>query len=701
MIRLDGVSVPTVDRNFLTFDAYDHQAAAEDLITGEGSFFAVNESPTGSGKTYSWLKPALDGNVDTIAVFPTNALIADQVETARTLVREQYTGDRIGIVQATGDTISQWRSEYNVRSKGEALARRVEESTVRNDTTILFTNPDTLVIVRKGMYHHQFVSNKFNKFQMVVLDEFHLADVKQRDSLLFLIDEMYELPDNQSRTDRFYFLSATPESDDGTSRSLLTQIREDIGVEPERISARRRSVGDVNDADEWIPVMPEVNLTLRESQTFNTADKLLSEERFDEFLRFCRNAQTVVMLDGVHEVDRVYEALDETLDVEVRRITGFHKGDVSSKIGDFDVLVSNSAVEVGLDFQPDRLVFSAHNGATLIQRLGRLRDKACVDDFKAWCYVPGPVRAKLDANLPEGDEEKRISRSDFEQQVHRAFGEECDLSSFSKRWGELEAFQHVMERKENVPSDTAREAVMDRGLDRIERHYYRPYGREFDRKDLKRLYDWTDYDVIDELKTYRGSGLQVMVRDQEDEINPIKLYDMFYLLRWGKVEFMSANRFRSGLSDTEKQYFDAYSDYAVGFCEYYGKIPTDTDDDDVYPGRSVALHAEGSALHRMKNASDAQRKPEMVDGIGVHVEQGVAPQAEGLDYLREEMTSAYRLCYVVPGNNSSVEATYGLGEFFFLYQLGDDSVAIGLNALYLHCLVQDRIESEERDWGWG
>lgn len=64
------------------------------------------------------------------------------------------------------------------------------------------------------------------------------------------------------------------------------------------------------------------------------------------------------------------------------------------------------------------------------------------------------------------------------------------------------------------------------------------------------------------------------------------------------------------------------------------------------------------------------------------------------------MAEAKRLCYVVPGHSSTVKATYGLDEFFFLYPLGEDSVALGLDALYLHCLIRDRVESGNRDWGW-
>lgn len=696
MIQLDGVAVSQIDREYLDVRPYDHQADAEELIASCEPFFAVNASPTGSGKTYSWLKPAVDERLDTIAVFPTNALIADQVATATEFLEEYYPDSNVNIVEATGESIAGWRDEYEV-SKGEALKRHVDESLSRYETTLLFTNPDVLTIVRKHMYRHRFVVNQFDRFQMVVLDEFHLADIKQRDSLLFLIDEMYELSEQSSNTKRFYFLSATP-GNDTKQRTLLTRLREDVRADVTSLSAATRPSSDTSEDEKWTDVMPPVNLDLRESRTFQTAETLLSNDVIEEFVSFCESGKTVVMLDGVHEVDQAYEMLSERLDRTVHRITGFDKGDVGGKIESFDVLVSNAAVEVGLDFEPERIVFSAHDAPTLIQRLGRLRDIDRAEPLEAWCYVPGPVCASLRAELSDDGNEKRVPRTTFEQAVHRSFSEECDLSSFSRRWGELEAYQHVLERANDVPSAEAREEALDEGMNRIMRHYYEPYGQTFEQDDLKRLHKWSDYDLIEELKTYRGNGLQVMVRDHL--AGEMKLYDLFYLLRWGQVEFKPPERFRDGLTEQERRYYDANARYAVGFCEYRGKIPTETDEESEHAGRGVFLHAEGRALHKMRNTPDRQRQPRVVDGLTVQVEENGAPPIKGLDYLRDQMTEAERLCYVVPGNPSTNEAVYGLDEFFFLYTLGDDSIALGTTALYMHCLVQDRLESEEREWSW-
>lgn len=693
MIELDGVSVPKEDREYLNFRPYDHQAAMEDLFRSEDSFFAINASPTGSGKTYSWLKPALDQGIDTIAVYPTNALIADQVRTAEELIEEHYDSNRVSTIKVTGSTIAQWQSEANTRiDKGEALRRSVDQALTTNRTTILFTNPDYLTIVRKQLFRHRAVSNHFDRFEMVVFDEFHLADVKQRASLLFLVDEINELPATQSNTTRFCFLSATPEDDETTGRGLSTCLRDSVRVEPHRLTAGARPTNSVS-GDDWSEVMPAVDLRLRGASTFNTGETLLGEESFEEFVEFCEGGNTVVMLDGVHEVDEVYEALADRVDATVERITGFDRGDVDEKIENFDILVSNSAVEVGLDFQPDRLVFSAHNASALIQRLGRLRAKEDTSKTHlAWCYIPPSVKVRIESEVT-AEMSTQLPRDVFEEAARNAYAAECDLSSFTWRWADLEAYHHVQQRADDTPADT--NEVLNQGLKRIERHFYEPFGRTLDKENLKRLYNWTGYDLLDELRSYRGSGLQVMVRDHDS--GTIKLYDMFYLLRYGDVGFRSRRAFRESLDQAERRVYDSKASYAVGFCEYYGKIETGTEE---YPGRSVRLSDERGALHAMKKASERAREPEVVDGISVRVDPDGAPPISGLDHLRNEMSDAERLCYVLPGAPSANKLVYNLDEFFFLYTLDDASLALGTDALYLHCIVQDRLDAEEREWGW-
>lgn len=696
-VRLDGVSVPTVDDEYLDFQPYDHQVEAEDLFDTRDSFFAVNTSPTGSGKTYSWLKPTLDHGFDTIAVYPTNALVADQLETACELVQEEYSKEQVGLVRATGESVAEWRDSAEAGlNKGQALRRRVDQALTTNETTVLFTNPDILTLVRKEMYRHRSVKNHFDRFETIVLDEFHLADVKQRSTLLFLIDEIDALPSSQSRTSRFFFLSATPEGTDQYGRGLVTRLHEDVEVDPVELSADARPSEAVS-ALEWREVMPTVDLRLLAASTFRTADELLDSETVDEFASFCELEPTVVMLDGVHEVDRVWETLRDHCSGRVERITGFDRGDVDQKISSFDVLVSNSAVEVGLDFQPDRLVFSAHDAPTLVQRLGRLRYKdERASPHEVWCFVPGPVKAKIEASL-EDKPTNRYTRSEFERIVRDAYTTGCDLSSFNRRWADLEAFHHVKQRAERATSDRRNE-ILNEGIERIERHFYRPYGREVEKSDLERLHEWTGYRVLDELQPYRGSGFQVMVKDRTDDRPELKLYDVFYLLRHGEVRFQPREQFREHLSSKEYRPYQAYGTYAVGFCEFFGRFESKTDNE--YTGRRVRLTDERGALHASKTESSEARTPVVVDGLSVRVDPDGAPPVDGLGHLQDEMIEAERLCYVLPGAPSANETIYDLDAFFFLYPVDDGSLALGTDAFYMHCLVHDRIESEESHWGW-
>lgn len=695
MIPLDGVAVPRIDGEYLGFKPYDHQAEAQKIIETKDEFFAVNTSPTGSGKTLSWLKPAIDEGIDTLAVFPTNALIADQFDTAHDLVDSEYPD--ANVMEVTGESVAQWRDESrSAETKGKALRRKLDESLQKNYVTVALTNPDIFTLMRKNIYRHTDVSSLPLRFGMMVFDEFHLADVRQRDLLLFLVDELNDLADRFSRANRFYFLSATPD-DSSAYRGIEERIEEDIR---EEVNSIRAGVTPLSGAGEHHRgVMPKVSLELRETQTFKTGDKLLSKENFDEFIEFCEEEQTVVMLDGVHEVDDVYRELTDETDVDVRRITGFNDEESSNKIQEFDILVSNSAVEVGLDFQPERLVFSATNAPKLIQRLGRLRKLDCRDvPHEAWCFVPGPVKAKIESEFEGKD---LVSRSDFENRVKQIFDDEVDLSSYSTRWSDIEAYHHVQERVNNVPSDEA-EKVRSRGLARIERHYYEPYGRVFDKNDLKRLHETASNRLIEELKTYRGSGLQVMVRDHKAE--EMKLYNMLHLLRWGRVEFHESKKFRSRLSKEEERFYRAYEDYSIGFCDFYGKVPSDDTKD--YSGRTVLFKSGNARIHKMVETGNRAREPGLHTGLDVKVDRNEAPQITGLGHLRDELQEAERLVYAFPGNPSSNEAMYGFGDFFFVYQFfrqgGNCSITFGTTALYMHCLVQDKVEEDakDREWSW-
>ena len=73
--------------------------------------------------------------------------------------------------------------------------------------------------------------------------------------------------------------------------------------------------------------------------------------------------------------------------LKIERVDGLHPA-TPEKLKDFDVLISNSSVEVGIDFNVDRLVFSGYSKSKLLQRIGRLRNKPEDEICEAVCFVP-------------------------------------------------------------------------------------------------------------------------------------------------------------------------------------------------------------------------------------------------------------------------------------------------------------------------
>jgi len=388
-INLEGVALRTHEEPY-TFDynPYGHQLQLQKLVSESSSFVAVNDSPTGGGKTSSWLAPVLDQRLNTVAVYPTNALVEDQrlgIEDAVEAVDHD-----VAVLKVTSDSLSEKRTEYDVQSNADVIDRWVREEERRSEQVLFLTNPDIFVMMCRDLYAKP--ARSFKRFELAVVDEFHRADLKEQNTLRYLLDELLER--DNARLERVVFLSATP--DEGQEamfeRAMTAPYHRVTELERQRRGSERQAFTDPLSED-WRAVMPPVELELRTAPTFGTADVLLNVEA-ESTLDFCRGGRTVLMLDGIHEVERVFTWLSGELDCRVERIDGFHSENKREKLEAFDVLVSNSAVEVGVDFDVDRILFAGHNRASFLQRLGRLRTEE--QSQIARCYVPQPVKRALD-----------------------------------------------------------------------------------------------------------------------------------------------------------------------------------------------------------------------------------------------------------------------------------------------------------------
>ena len=116
--------------------------------------------------------------------------------------------------------------------------------------------------------------------------------------------------------------------------------------------------------------------------------------------------------------------------LQVERVDGLHPA-TSEKLKSFDVLVSNSSVEVGIDFNVDRLVFSGYSKSKLMQRIGRLRNKPDNETCEAVCFVPNVLYDHLKGLFAKAGSLK-LTRKELAEQLDKLMESGLDLSSYSQ-----------------------------------------------------------------------------------------------------------------------------------------------------------------------------------------------------------------------------------------------------------------------------
>lgn len=694
-IDLAGVALKQHDMEYLfDFEPYAHQLELQRLIGEEDEFVAVNDSPTGGGKTSSWLAPALAEKLDTIAVYPTNALVTDQAESLRD--DTDVVDHDVGVMKVTSDTVYQRRSSYGVNSNGDALERWFTEERRSNDQVLFLTNPDILVMMCRDLYGN--TSRAYKRIEFAVVDEFHRTGRKEQNTLRYLLDELYERDEAISRLQKIAFLSATP--DEKQERAFEQAMTAPYRRLTEHGSNEQKAFTEGLGA-EWHAVMPPVSLEIRSAPTFGTADVLLEQEE-TETLEFCRGGRTVIMLDGIHEVARVSEWLDDELERRVERIDGFHRENKAEKLREFDILVSNSAVEVGIDFADiDRLLFAGHDRASFIQRLGRLRTDEVVK--QARCYVPVPVARDLDEH-----DGSSFTRRELDSLLGDIYPEPRKPESFDWRYSAVEARYHLKSRLQNATPDQ-REMIQQQGENRIRRHFLPSETKHLDRNDVERTMDALDWRVLTDLQWYRGDSIQALVYDAIKE--NLKPYSLFYLLRYGDVTFHERAEFERLLPGEKSEEVDRYSGFVDGFCTFHGTI----EKTDGGFGRDVFFTGPRLAGWLDSEVNDVARKPKVLDGIKVQAtcRDDSQPRIRTLDKLNKYLKNRSEhtpgnggglLCYPVQGKSKVIKEVYDLGPFFFLYPISVSgkkahSLAIGTDALYLDCHVRERAKQRNQEDG--
>lgn len=387
-MEITGYTLPLVNYPGVPVPLYPHQAAMLDAWNEHDALLLVTK--TGSGKTAATALPvALNRNRSdangAVFVYPTNELIRDQARSIYDWLQKrlglhvkEMTPDKanapsgvedIVLMRADARQLEEYCLAWGLGRPGKwQKARALERLLIPDKPKILLTNPDTLYLLYSLKYGRQ-ASNvlaQLQAYQTLVFDEFHLYSGVELAHVLYLIHAARQLGAFQ----RVVLLSATPHPE---VRQWLERL-----LQPYEITMQVETPYPRVDQR---PVAHPVTLTLTPAQRDPVGAALEHLLALTPTLRALRAANPNT--DYVPAVV-ILNSVVKAIDLEDRLRTKGFSGDEIVPIRGLSaretrrlrpeqlVVVGTSAIEVGIDFQCDYLLFEAGDAAAFMQRFGRL-----------------------------------------------------------------------------------------------------------------------------------------------------------------------------------------------------------------------------------------------------------------------------------------------------------------------------------------
>ncbi|RMH38248.1 MAG: type I-D CRISPR-associated helicase Cas3' [Nitrospirae bacterium] len=283
-------------------------------------------------------------------------------------------------------------------SRGEPLRRLLNPDKPK----IVFTNPDILFLIL-GLQYHAEPFEPLRRYETLIMDEFHLYHGVELAHAL----AMASLARGFEIFKRITLLSATPHPD---VRTLLAKVLNPLLIDPRvmpdaAIHGWRTAVHAVEITPIQVFGNDPVEILLEQILCLKPElERLRCEIPDDDYL------PAVVIVNSVVNAIRLEDRLAEvgfprdTLAV-IRGLS--HRAIRTPK--DKLLALGTSAIEVGVDFRCDYLLFEALEAASFLQRFGRVGRHS---PGKAFALVPPNVFTGM-ANLPP-----EIDRSYFEERIH-------------------------------------------------------------------------------------------------------------------------------------------------------------------------------------------------------------------------------------------------------------------------------------------
>ncbi len=332
---------------------------------------------TGTGKTIGAVMPLLKRKERAILVYPTNELIRDQVTSIARIAEfeglkpciltpdttnEELTRADVVLVHIDAAALSEWDKKKHLGGKWAALKRLLVAD---RPVKLILTNPDILFLIFALRYRAEPLA-ALQAYTNLIVDEFHLYQGVEFAHALFMI----HLARNLGMFTRVMLLSATPAPEVG---AFLDQT-----VAPFVIHGNVSICHPVT-AERTATHRVEVRPVLIQQDVVETAVGILKMHK-DNFGKLRQEHKGEDYIPGVVVLNSVINAIrleDRLVEAGFERdqlliVRGLSSRDIRRRDSRKTLAIGTAAIEVGIDFKCDMLVFEASDAASFMQRFGRV-----------------------------------------------------------------------------------------------------------------------------------------------------------------------------------------------------------------------------------------------------------------------------------------------------------------------------------------
>lgn len=353
----------------------------QERLLHSDKFVRLVSAPTGSGKSYAFMRAVLDEGAHVLFIVPTKRLLQNLIDDARRQAQEQLRARGWGDAQIkswTDEQIVEWSGNQEndgTESLAAARVRQFLNGGALSGGRVIFAIPEVVITMISGIrIAGASAINPFlyvRQFDHIVVDEFHTID--DRSFGLACLLSLLAVAEQQGRVS---LLSATPID--------VTKVLERLGV----------GAGEVEQISEEIvaghppghrPIHGDVTLSLRECSLPESIR--LSIDAVRESIAGGRTV--IVIYDSVQRLKQEEPAIRKTLSeigVQDQRILTINSIDDSKrKPGEprrgrryadprkYDVLLCTSSVEIGVTFRSTVMFMEpGFDTASFVQRVGRV-----------------------------------------------------------------------------------------------------------------------------------------------------------------------------------------------------------------------------------------------------------------------------------------------------------------------------------------